>query len=203
MHRFAVFFALLLFLLTASSVSATTPSPRPLQERNAAIRESNQDYRESVQNTRKEYRASVSGEREALRNEVREAKDERREEVRDARQEFRTDKAGQHADRLERRFRWYAERLGAISSRLQDRITKEKSAGKNVAQAQSLLDTAKVQLATAVSDGEKAVSLFRAIPVTTWNLQKPEVKAAIEQAQKARKGFSDTRGTMIDALKAL
>ncbi len=69
--------------------------------------------------------------------------------------------------------------------------------------AQSSLDAAKTALAVAVADGKKAVEMFANITTATWNAQQPEIKAAIDQAQTARKGFAQSHKLLADAIRAL
>lgn len=138
-----------------------------------------------------------------FRQEVQEIRKETKTAVQTARQEFRTNKAGEHGSRLENRFAFYAQRLNNIIARTQRHIDAKKNDGKDVTNAQSKLDNAKQVLATAISDGQKAVALFQAINVDTWDVQQPEIKAAIEQANKARKGFVEARRLLIEIVQLL
>lgn len=138
-----------------------------------------------------------------FRQEVQEIRQETKTAVQTARQEFRVNKASEHGSRLEKRFAFYAQRLNNIIARIQRHIDAKKNDGKDVSNVQSKLDNAKQVLATAVSDGQKAVALFKAINVDTWDVQRPEIKAAIEQANKARKGFVETRRLLIEVVQLL
>ncbi|MEP7167318.1 MAG: hypothetical protein ABI758_05035 [Candidatus Woesebacteria bacterium] len=177
----AVVSAFAVFTVSTGIVLATDTSPRPVQIRTQEIKDARKDIRTGNQNERKELRASISA----------------------SRQTFRSERAKMHAKRLETHFNWYTERLGNIADRIQTRIDKEKTEGKNVTSAQTALDQAKTQLTVAISDGQKAVDLFAAITVSTWDVQKPEVKTAIDAAQKARSEFAHVHQLLADALKAL
>lgn len=116
---------------------------------------------------------------------------------------IRTDRAKFHATRLQRNFSFYALRLNNVATRIQSLINKRKASGKDVTAAQTQLDTSKATLQQAIADGQKAVDMFNAITVDVWNIQKPEVKAAITQAQLARKEFVTARTQMVQTVKLL
>lgn len=124
-------------------------------------------------------------------------------EVATIRQTIRTERNKIHADRLQVRFGFYADRLNNIAARIQILITKDQTAGKNVTKAQAQLDAGKATLTQAIADGQQAVSMFNSISVATWNVQQPEIKAAIAQAQKARKEFVTARQSMVSAVSIL
>lgn len=173
--------SLLTFAPASYAVDATatpTPTARPRVE-----------LREDIKKSREEFKEKVKTEKEELKTEVKEA-----------RETFRSERAKVHADRLEKRFAEYNTRLTNIAARIQKNIDAKKAAGKDVSSAQTKLDAAKATLAQAVTDGATAVSMFRAITVSTWNVQLPEVKAAIEAANKARLEFVNARKGMIDAV---
>lgn len=138
-----------------------------------------------------------------LRQDLKTNKAELKEDVKTMVGTLRTDHAKLHADRLERRFNFYFTRLSNIATRIQTNIDKTKAAGKNVAAVQTQLDTANTTLNQAKTDGASAVSMFRSIPVGSWDLQKPDVKAAIAQAQKARGEFVTARKQLVDVVTAL
>lgn len=137
------------------------------------------------------------------KQEIKEAREEFKDEVKTANQQFRSEKAKQHADRLERRFAYYAKRFNTIATRIQTLIDKKKAAGKDITKAQAQLDASKVTLNQAIADGKKAVDMFRSITVATWDVQKPEVKAAIDQAQKARKEFVEAQTELLKTVSTI
>jgi len=128
---------------------------------------------------------------------------EMHQEIKTMRGDIRSDRAKIHSDRLKNHFAFYATRLTNIDTRIQSLIDKKKAAGKNTDTAQTQLNTSKNTLAQAIADGNKAVDMFNTIPANTWDTQKPEVKAAITQAQLARKEFADARSQAVQAVKLL
>lgn len=184
--------------LATLPVFAESESPKPIQIRNQNIKENNESFREDVREAKTTATAPGS-----MRGVVKELNEDRRASNSAVRQTYRSERAKLHGERIEKRFSWYAERLGNIATRVQARIDKEKTEGKDVAKAQTSLDTAKVTLAQAVADGKTAVTMFQAIDVAKWDVQQPQVKAAIAQANKARVGFVTTRQQLMDAVKAL
>ena len=123
--------------------------------------------------------------------------------VKTIRQTMRSERNKIHAATLQKNFGLYALRLNNIASRIQSAIDKRKAAGKDTTAAQTQLDTAKTTLTQAIADGQKAVDMFNAITVDKWDIQKPEIKAAIAQAQLARKEFVTARTQMVQAVKLL
>lgn len=180
---------------TAFALEATNS---PVLKRNETIRANNEEFRADVKNTIK--MATKPGE---MRGDIRELNKDRMASNSAARQLYRSERAQVHGERLDLRFHFYAERLTNIATRIQTRIDTEKAAGKDVAAAQAALEKAKTLIATAVADGKTAVSLFQNISVSVWSTQAPEVKAAIEQANKARGEFVQARLSLIDATASL
>lgn len=184
------------------------PSPATAAETTAPVYIRNQQIREA-QGTYRETREEAVSERietrdtDAYRETMREAREVRRASISGARYTFRTERARIHGERLARRFAFYEQRLTNIANRIATRIEKERSEGKDVSSAQSSLDAARTALATAVADGKKAVEMFTTITATTWDTQQPEIKAAIEQAQLARKGFAQSHKFLADSIRAL
>lgn len=191
---FSTLFSVSFLLVSTASVSALTP----VQIRNEEMRENNEQFRENVRNA--VGTATAPG---TLRGEVRELNRERVASNAAVRQTYRSERAKLHGERLERRFSWYAERLQDIAKRIQSRIDALKADGKDVNSAQTSLDLANATLTQAIADGKKAVEMFQAITISTWDVQQPEIKAAIDQANTARKGFASARQQELDAVKAL
>lgn len=131
---------------------------------------------------------------------------EKRVEVNEIRvnlQEVRSKVAENHANRLERRFKFYYERLSKIMVKFQARIDYLKDQGKDTAAVQTKLDAAKAKLESAKVKGEAAVAAFRAIEPGKWEEQKPALLAAKDLAEEARGLFKDAFKLLKDALKEL
>ncbi len=124
-------------------------------------------------------------------------------EIRQDRQEFRSKVAENHANRLERRFKFYFDRLSGIIARFQTRLDTLKTNGKDVAATQTKLDGAKSKLAEAKVKGEAAVAAFRAIDPAKFSEQKTEAKAARDLADSARGLFKEVHALLKVALKSL
>lgn len=124
-------------------------------------------------------------------------------EIKQGRQEFRSNVAENHANRLERRFKFYFDRLSGIITRFQTRLDTLKAGGKDISTVQTRLDAAKTKLAEAKTKGEVAVTAFRAIDPAKFNEQKTEAKAARDLAQAARALFKEVHNLLKDALKSL
>ncbi len=124
-------------------------------------------------------------------------------EIRQDRQEFRSKVAENHANRLERRFKFYFDRLTGIIARFQTRLDTLKTNGKDITAIQTKLDSAETKLAEAKVKGEAAVAAFRAIDPAKFSEQKSEALAARDLAVAARKLFVETHALLKDALKSL
>ncbi len=135
--------------------------------------------------------------------EIREVRKDARGEVKEKMQEFRSNVAENHANRLERRFKFYFDRLTNILTRFDKRVATLKSEGKNTATVEASLASAKTKLAEAKTKGDAAVASFRAIDPAKFSEQKTEALAARDLAMAARKLFQDTHSLIKDALKAL
>lgn len=124
-------------------------------------------------------------------------------EIRQERQEFRSQVAENHANRLERRFKFYFDRMTSIIARFQARLDTLKTAGKDVSAIQTKLDGVKAKLAEAKTKGESAVSAFRSIDPSKLSEQKLEIKAARDLAEAARALFKEVHALLKDVLKSL
>lgn len=127
-----------------------------------------------------------------------------REEVKEKMEEFRSKVAENHANRLERRFKFYANRLNNIIARFQTRLDiLSKDEKKNTTDAKAKLDATSALLVKAIAAGENAVKAFRAIDPTKFSEQKTARIAAQSLAKDALKLFKDTNDALKLALKAL
>lgn len=135
--------------------------------------------------------------------EIREVRKDARSEVKDKMQEIRSNVAENHANRLERRFKFYFDRLTNILTRFDKRVATLKSEGKNTASVETSLTAAKTKLAEAKTKGDASVAAFKAIDPAKFSEQKTAALAARDLAISARKLFMDTHSLIKDALKAL
>lgn len=139
-------------------------------------------------------------ERVEMRKQV---KQEIKEKFQEKLQENRDKRAENHANRLERRFKFYYERMSKIMDKFQKRIDYLKDQGKNVTAVQTKLDSAVAKLEEARKKGEEAISAFRAVDPTKWEEQKTQIKAARDLAILARSLYADTKVLLKAALTEL
>ena len=146
-----------------------------------------------------EQSASASPWRWQNRTESREEQQEQRGIV----QEFKSRVAENHANRLEKRFKFYYERMTKIMVRFQTRLDTLKAQGKETTPIQVKLDAAKAKLELAKTKGEAAVAAFRGLDPTKFQEQKTERLAARDLAKEARKLFLEAHALLKEALKSL
>ena len=139
--------------------------------------------------------------RQEVREEIRENREEVRELRQENRQEVRSVVAENHANRLERRFKFYYDRLSGIASRIQTRLDTLKSNGKDTTTALAKLTEAKTKLESAKTLGAQSVAAFRAIDPANFEEQKTEAKAARDLANQARAAFKDALALLKAVLK--
>lgn len=113
-------------------------------------------------------------------------------EIQEIRQENRRKVAENHANRLERRFKFYFDRMTSIIARFQARLDTLQTAGKDVSAIQAKLDSTKVKLSEAKTKGESAVVAFRATD-----------PAGRDFAESTRTLFKEAHTLLKDALKSL
>ncbi len=203
-HRLISFFlSSALFTLLAYPLPAHATTASAAAEKRETIKSANEEFRTQKTDAIKDLRTTKASGAAQLKETMEDARTVRKATISGARQLYRSERAANHGERIERRFTFYAQRLTNIATRIQKRIDTEKAAGKDVSAAQTALDKAKTLLAQAVVDSKQAVTMFQSISVATWDTQSPEIKAAIEQANKARAGFVQTRLSLIDATAAL
>ena len=123
--------------------------------------------------------------------------------IQEIRQENRSKVAENHANRLERRFGFYYDRLSKIIVRFEARLVILDNAGKNTADSKAKLALAKTKLEAAKVAGQEAGVQFRAIVPAKISEQKTELLAARDLATSARKLFQEAHQLLKDALKAL
>lgn len=139
--------------------------------------------------------------RQEIRNEIQENREEVRELRQENRQEVRSVVAENHANRLERRFKFYYDRLSGIAARLQTRLDTLESNGKDITAALSKLTEAKTKLESAKTLGAQSVAAFRAIDPAKFEEQKTQAKAARDLANQARVAFKDALALLKAVLK--
>lgn len=124
-------------------------------------------------------------------------------QIQEIRQENRSNVAELHATRLERRFKFYYERLNNIMTRFQARLDLLTSEGKSTSTVQLKLSTAKAKLEEAKLKGARAIAAFRAIDPVKVRDQKSALLIASNLATEARKLFQDTLDLLKLAFKEL
>lgn len=139
--------------------------------------------------------------RQEIKSEIMENRQELKDMRVENRQEIRSVVAENHANRLERRFKFYYDRLSGIATRLQTRLTTLKSGGKDTSIAETKLTEAKTKLETAKSLGSQAVAAFRAIDPAKFEEQKAEAIAARDLANQARVAFKEALSLFKSVLK--
>lgn len=135
--------------------------------------------------------------------EIQEIRQDRRDTVREKVQEVRSNIAGNHASRLERRFTFYYSRLNNIITRFESRLELLAGQGKDVSVTQAKLDASKTKLEAAKAKGDEAIAAFQAIEPARFSEQKDEAFAARDLAKEARQLFKDAHTLLKDALKSL
>lgn len=108
-----------------------------------------------------------------------------------------------HANRLERRFKFYYDRLNGIMMRFQTRLDLLSSEGKSTSATQIQLNAAKAKLEEAKLSGVAAVAAFRAIDPAKVKEQRTELKEAVMLAKKTRDIFQESLALLKTALKEL
>jgi len=145
----------------------------------------------------------ASGVRAEGMNELREKRQEQIENRVENRQEQRNKVAENHANRLERRFKFYFERMSKIIDKFQQRLEYLKEQEKDVTKVQTKLDAAKAKLNEAQAKGEEAVTAFRMIDPTKWSEQKTQIMAARDLATAARTLYLEAKELLKTALAEL
>lgn len=143
----------------------------------------------------------TKGLRQEVRQDVKDLRQDVRQDLQAGREQIRSDIASAHANRLERRFRFYYDRLSGIAHRLQLRLDTLKAGGRDTTQAQKDLDDAVSKLSNAQSKGEQAVNGFRAIDPAKFAEQKSQALAARDLANDARSDFKAALALLKTALK--
>lgn len=157
------------------------PAPVHAREMDTSVKELREEYKTDVQNLREEKKASIGA----------------------IRQTYRSERAKMHGDRITEHFAEYEKRLNEIAAKIETRIAKMKTDGKDVTSAQTQLTKAKETIALAVTQGKDAVQLFSTIQIVVWDTQKTEVKAAVEKAQLARESFVRAKKQLTDVVQTL
>ncbi len=128
---------------------------------------------------------------------------QRRPEIQQISQETRSDVARLHAQRLEKHFGFYYNRLNNIITRFQARLDLLKAAGKDTAAPQAKLDAAKAKLAEAKVKGDEAITAFAAIDPARFAEQRTAAFAARDLAVAARALFQEAHALLKEALRSL
>ncbi len=163
---------------------------------NPARAESQQVRQEAVEKRRLEAqdkvqeRADTTQDRTQKSQEAREAKTAER----------RGDLAQVHAERLQRRFGFYYERLSGLIQKLESRLATMAQDGADVAAAQSKLGEAIASLEEAKILTDQAIAAFLEIDLETETARE-QAQAAKELAQEARELYREAVSLIKEALR--
>ncbi len=138
-------------------------------------------------NNRRRDREEVRAEIQEINTTRQQNRDEQQQLRQENRQETRSNVAENHANRLEKRFGLYYQRLSNIIERFQLRLAALKSTGIDTSTVSATLATAQTKLSDAKSKGEQAIAAFRAIDPAKFSEQKSQALAARDLANQARK----------------
>lgn len=134
---------------------------------------------------------------------LRQEKKEIREELQVKNQENRVNATKKRSEALSKHCSVVESRLNAIITKVESRIAKQKTDGKDVSVAESAVADAKTSLATGKSYCEQALVKFDSVPTDKWSTQKPVIIEAKELAKKSREMFVSTRKSLATAVQAL
>ncbi len=135
--------------------------------------------------------------------EIQEIRQDRREERQENRQEVRSNVAENHANRLEKRFGFYFDRLNAIIARFNTRLNSLNSSDPAVVKIKTKLTLAKTKLLEAKTKGDEAIDAFRSIDPAKFAQQKAAALAARDLANSARKLYMEVHTLLKEAVKEL
>lgn len=94
-----------------------------------------------------------------------------------------------HANRLERRFTTYYNRLNRLSEKIANRLSIMSQNGQDVSAAQTKLTEANSKLEEAKSYGNQAINQFRLIEADKYQTQRELALTARDLANQARQAF--------------
>lgn len=154
-------------------------------------------------NNRRRDREEVRAEIQEINTTRQQNRDEQQQLRQENRQETRSNVAENHANRLEKRFGLYYQRLSNIIERFQLRLAALKSTGIDTSKVAATLATAQTKLSDAKSKGEQAIAAFRAIDPAKFSEQKSQALAARDLANQARKLYLEVHQLIKAALVEL
>ncbi|KKU89291.1 MAG: hypothetical protein UY18_C0001G0023 [Microgenomates group bacterium GW2011_GWF2_47_9] len=138
-----------------------------------------------------------------IQQELEDRREEQRQEIQTKRIETRLRLAKNHAERLQKRFSFYYERLNNIITRFQARLDLSKTEGKDTTTSQQLLDQAKSNLLSAESKGKEAIQTFTSFdPEWSQDEMQNKVRLGQSQAEEARNAFKQVLELLKSALKS-
>ncbi len=176
----ALLLATIILLTSSTTISAESAENitkrRPDRPETATIQEIREQKTEAIQE-RKESRANLAN--------------------------IRSNVAENHANRLEKRFSFYFDRLTAIIVRFNTRLDSLNAKDPVVINLRSKLTTANTKLIEAKTKGDEAVDAFRGIDPSAFSEQKAAVLAARDMANSARKLFVEVHVLLKEAIKTL
>ena len=118
-------------------------------------------------------------------------------------QERRSEFAQQHAERIERRYALYAERLLNLADRIEARAQILSADGTDVSAALAKVTEARTLIESAQSSGDEAVTEFRSIDPATYEEQRDVALAARDLAETSIADFKAARDLLQEAVRLL
>lgn len=143
--------------------------------------------------------ASTNASPSTFRTEVKEVK----KEIRLDRQELRSDAAKKRSDALTKHCEVVESSLANILSRVDSRIAKQKTDGKDVSFAEIATTEARASLESGKTYCDQAIAKFDSVPADKWETQKAVVVEAKTLAKQSREMFVKARKAIASAVKIL
>ncbi|MCA9373422.1 hypothetical protein KC921_05010 [Candidatus Woesebacteria bacterium] len=165
-------------------------------ETRTELRQEAVDTRQEAVDAREEARVTQAEERQQERNDT-------LRQVQINAQERRSEFAQQHAERIERRYALYAERLLNLADRIEARAQILSADGTDVSAALAKVTEARTLIESAQSSGDEAVTEFRSIDPATYEEQRDVALAARDLAETSIADFKAARDLLQEAVRLL
>ncbi len=147
--------------------------------------------------------SSPAARRQYMLEQRQEIRDEAKAKIQEKVSEVRTEVIAAMADRVEARFARHEERITNWIERSQKFIDKKEADGQDMTAAQTALDQTKTDLVAAVTQGDEAVAMIRALDADDWKSKTTELQAAREAVKAAHQSFVKTIQTFRQTLKSM
>lgn len=141
--------------------------------------------------------------RETLRVRTEERLEAREASASQKRLEVRMSIAQIHAQRLEKRFAYYYERLNKIITKISEKIALQKAAGKDTSQVEVNLEIAKDKMIAAKTYGDEAISKFNDIKADNYQGERDLAILARDDAWSARNSYQEVLQILKEIVKTL